>query len=82
MDMFERMTIRTALAMTFCVALLGGTAFEAASEEAAAGDIAAGKTVAKSCTTCHGLDGMGKTPEVWAKRPRCRIWPVNTPATF
>jgi cytochrome c553 len=64
MDMFERMTIRTALAMAFCAALLGGTAFDAASEEAAAGDIAAGKTVAESCTTCHNLDGMGKTPEV------------------
>ncbi len=30
---------------------------------AAAGDAAAGKTKAKACVTCHGLDGVSRLPD-------------------
>jgi cytochrome c553 len=35
----------------------------AASEAAAAGDVAAGRRKALQCQTCHGLDGLSKLPE-------------------
>ncbi len=59
--MFERVTIRTALAATFCAALIGSAALEAA----AAGDVEAGKTIAKKhCVVCHGPEGMSGTADV------------------
>lgn len=62
--MFERATPRSILAFAFSVTVLGGATPVAVAEEAATGDIAAGKLVASKCVTCHGLDGIGTTPDI------------------
>ena len=44
------------------VALVAATALIASVNAMAAGDAAAGKTKAAACASCHGADGMSKTP--------------------
>jgi cytochrome c553 len=62
--MLERATIRSVLALAFAAVVLGGAASAVAAEEPPTGDIAAGKLVANRCVTCHGLDGIGTSPDI------------------
>ena len=47
----------------FCVALLAA-ALAVTNSAHAGGDPAAGREKAKVCRTCHGMDGVGKLPNV------------------